>query len=88
MTKIKIAAALTALTVAFTFALPAKEAEARRWGGVAAGLAIGALAGAAIASSHAHAYPAYGHGYKRCRWVNEYDRFGYYIGKSRVCYYR
>ena len=87
-TKIKFAAALTALTLAATFAMPAKDAEARRWGGggLAVGLIGGALVGAAIASS-AHATPVYYDGYRRCRWVNNYDYNGFYVGKSKVCRY-
>ena len=85
-TKIKFAAALTALTIAATFALPAKEAEARHWGGgaIAAGLIGGAVLGAAIASSNAA--PVYYEG-RRCRWINNYDYNGFYVGKSKVCRY-
>jgi hypothetical protein len=87
-TKIKFVAALAALTVAATFALPAKEAEARRWGGggLALGLIGGAIAGAAIANA---ATPVYydGYGYRRCRWVSNYDYNGFYVGKSKVCRY-
>ena len=87
-TKIKFAAALTALTLAATFAMPSKEAEARRWGGggLAVGLIGGALVGAAIASS-ANANTVYYDGYRRCRWVSNYDYNGFYVGKSRVCNY-
>ena len=50
-TKIKFAAALTALTLATTLALPASDAQARGRGwAIAAGTVGGAIVGAAIAS--------------------------------------
>ena len=86
-TKIKFAAALTALTLAATFAMPSKEAEARRWGGggLAVGLIGGALVGAAIASS-ANANTVYFDGYRRCRWA-PVRLIGFYVGTTRVCNY-
>ena len=26
-------------------------------------------------------------GYARCRWVRQYDAYGFYIGRERVCVY-
>jgi hypothetical protein len=86
MTKTKIAGALAVLTLATSLVLPTAEAQARpRWGLVAAGVVGGAIIGSAIASSHA--YPVYHDGYRRCRWVRQYNDFGYYVGSTRVCYY-
>jgi hypothetical protein len=86
----KIAAmALAAVTVASTVAAGTSEAEARRWGwgGVGLGLAAGAMIGAGIASS-AYAEPSYVYvGGPRCRWVRQYDGYGYYVGRARVCGY-
>jgi hypothetical protein len=83
-TKIKFAAALTALTVATTLALPSSEAQARRWGvGLGVGLAAGALVGAAVASSYAH--PVYVGGVRRCKFVQQYDINGFYVGTAKVC---
>jgi hypothetical protein len=84
--KTKIAAALTALALTVAVTLPS-DAEARGRGGLlAAGLIGGALVGAAIASQ-SHAAPAYYYGEpRRCRWVAQYDGWGNYMGRSRVCY--
>jgi hypothetical protein len=82
--KTKIAAvALAAVTLAGTFTV-SSEAQARpRWGAVVgAGIATGLILGAAAASS-----PAYAYGYRRCHWVRNYDAYGYYVGKSRVCHH-
>lgn len=86
--KIKFAAALTALTLATTLAIPSNDAQARpRWGtGLAVGLIGGAMIGAAVASQ-AQAAPVYVDGYRRCRFVRQYDAYGYYVGKERVCHY-
>lgn len=83
------AAALAALTI--TAAVSISEAQARpRWGYVGAGIAIGALAGAAIASSAyagpGYYEPAYVAGpYRRCGFVEKFDRWGNYLGTRRVC---
>lgn len=78
--KIKFAAALTALTVATTFAIPSSEAEARRWGywGVGA-LATGVILGAAMASQPVYAAPS------RCWRERRFDAYGNYMGKVTVC---
>jgi hypothetical protein len=83
ITKTKFAAALTALTLAATFAIPSSDAQARRWGlGLGLGLATGVIVGAAVANSYA--YPAYG---RRCVWQRQYDAYGNYMGTARVCGY-
>ncbi len=86
--KTRIAAALTALALVGAVTLPSSEAEARGRGGlVAAGIVGGVLLGAAVAS-HAHAGPTYYYGApRRCRWVAQYDGWGHYVGRSRVCYH-
>ena len=85
-TKIKFAAALTALTLATTLAIPSNEAQARRWGtGLAVGLVGGALIAGAIASQ-SHAAPAYYVGHRKCRWVRQYDAYGFYVGTAKVCH--
>ncbi len=80
----KIAAlAIAAVTLTGAFAATSQEAQASKLG---VGLAIGAAAGALIASgayagSHYGYYePAY-----RCHWVKRYNGYGHYIGKARVC---
>jgi hypothetical protein len=84
-TKTKTFAALTALTLAATFALPSNEAHARYRGwGIGAGIVGAALVGSAIAAS---AQPVYVGGYRSCRWVANYDRFGNFLGNSKVCRY-
>ena len=84
-TKTKIAAALTVLTLAAGLSLPSSEAEA---GGRGWGFAAGVVGGAIVAGALANAYaePVYYGGYVRCRWVRQYDAFGYYVGNSKVCY--
>lgn len=77
MTKSKITAAtLAALTL--TFAATSGTAQAHsHWGnGVGIGIAAGALIGAAAASG-AYAGPVYvTPGYRDCRLVERYDRWG------------
>lgn len=85
----KIAAVtLAALTLGTTVFATTGEAQARHgWGwGLGAGIAAGALIGAAAASS-AYASPGYGYYGPRCRWVRQYDQFGYYAGTVKVCNY-
>ncbi len=83
-TKAKFAIALTALTVATTFALPSSEAQARRWGlGLGVGLATGAIVGAAIANSYAQ--PVYVGGVRRCHVERQFDVYGNYMGRTTVC---
>ena len=83
-TKTKFFAALTALTLAATFALPSNaEARGRGWA-IGAGLVGAAIVGSAIAAS---AQPVYVGGYRSCRWVSQYDRWGNFIGNTKVCRY-
>lgn len=85
-TKTKFAAALTALTIAATFALPSNEAQARHRGwGIAAGvIGAGIIAGSIAA---AHAQPVYVDGGYRCRFVRHFDAWGNYLGTRKVCRY-
>ena len=89
MTKTKIAAALTALTLATTLAIPSTQAQAGSgFGtGLAVGLVGGALVGAAVANGAYAAPYGYGPGFRRCRWVRQYDAYGFYVGATRVCHY-
>jgi hypothetical protein len=83
--KTKTVAALAVLTLATSLALPASEAQARGWG-LAAGIVGGAIVAGAIAAN-ANANTVYVDGYRRCRFVRNYDQFGYYVGTSKVCRY-
>ena len=85
-TKTKIAAVALALTtLAGGMAATTNEAHAGKKGkyfaiGVASGFAIGALA------AHAHSGPVYVYRHhKRCRWVDQFDAWGNYMGTTRVC---
>lgn len=88
--KTKIAAvALVTLTVAGGLAASSTQAEAK-WKGVGVGIAAGAIIGAGLAGAayaSGPAYYGYGGGYYNCRWVRQYNQFGYYIGKTKVCGY-
>jgi hypothetical protein len=79
MTKTKITAAtLAALTLLGALAATSGSAQAHsHWGtGVGIGIAAGALIGAAAASS-AYSGPVYvTPGYRDCRLVERYDRWG------------
>jgi hypothetical protein len=87
--KTKIAAvALAALTLAGGVAATTNQAEAQwRGRGAGFGIAAGLIAGAAIASAAAASQPAYvvDGGYRRCRFVKEYDGWGNYFRTVRVC---
>lgn len=82
--KSRIAGALAVLTLATTLALPTEANARHRWG-IAAGLIGTAIVAGAIASSYAE--PVYVDGYRRCRWVRQYNDAGFYVGRERVCYY-
>ncbi|QDM18915.1 hypothetical protein FNL55_24795 [Tardiphaga sp. vice352] len=88
--KTRIAAfALVALTAAGTIASSTQQAEAKGPGygyGIAAGLAGAAIVGSAIAASDGYGY-GYGYGYRRCGLVRQYDAWGHYVGRTRVCNY-
>lgn len=86
------AVAATSLTVAT--AAPAEARHGRNaafFGGLAAGLVVGGLAGAA--SGPAYAYPSYGAGpvyvdggpRRVCSLQERYNAWGDYIGTRRVC---
>ena len=83
--KTKTVAALAVLTLATSLAIPASQAQARGWG-IAAGIVGGAIVAGAIASS-ASANTVYVDGYRRCRFVRQYDQLGYYVGTTKVCNY-
>jgi hypothetical protein len=87
MTKSKITAlALATLTLAGTFAATSGSAQAHsHWGaGVGIGFAAGALIGAA-AATNAYAGPVYvTPGYRDCRLVERYDRWGN-VRLVRIC---
>jgi hypothetical protein len=86
-TKSKIAATVAALAFAVSLAVPTSQAEAKggKWvTGVAIGLGI-ATVGAAIATSRAYAEPYYDDEPVRCTWVRQYNKYGEYVGKARVC---
>jgi hypothetical protein len=84
--KIKFAAALTALTLAATFALPSSEAQAHRRGwAVGAGIVGAAIVAGSIAAAHSH--PVYVGGYRSCKRVAQFDHWGNYIGSTKVCRY-
>ena len=85
LTKSKITAvALATLTLAGTLAATSGSAQAHsHWGGVGIGLAAGALIGAAAAN--AYAGPVYvTPGYRDCRLVERFDRWGN-VRLTRVC---
>ena len=75
-----VAAAVTVITLA-TFAAPAEAGwrwHHRGYGWGIGGLVAGAVVGAAIASS-VYAAPY------NCRFVEQYDQWGNYLGTRRVC---
>jgi len=79
------AAALAALTVTTALATTGSQAQAghRHGVGLGIGIAAGALIGAAVASN-AYAEPVYVRGYRECRYVERYDRWGN-IRLVRIC---
>jgi hypothetical protein len=81
MSKFFAVVALAGATIASTMIATTDQANAqfRRWG-PAIGLGVaGFVAGAAIASSTVYAGPV------RCGWVAQYDRWGNYMGRVKVC---
>lgn len=88
--KTKIAAlAIASLTAIGGLAVSSNDAQAKwkKGHGFGVGLAAGALIGAGIAGAYASGPHYVGHGHRHCRWVRQYDQFGYYIGRTRVCSY-
>ncbi len=76
-----VAAALAALTLATTFTAIGGEAQARpRFGGVGLGIAAGLLVGAAAVSANQYYAP----GYRDCRYVERFDRWGN-LRSYKVC---
>jgi hypothetical protein len=77
-----VAAAVTVITLA-TFAAPAEAGwrwhRGRGYGWGVGGLVAGSLVGAAIASSVYAASPY------NCRFIEQYDQWGNYLGTRRVC---
>jgi hypothetical protein len=80
--KTKIAAALVAaVTLGATVVAGSSQAQAHHfhggwgWGGVGLGLALGA------AAASTYVYDS------DCRWVRQFDRFGNYVGRVKVCNY-
>jgi hypothetical protein len=83
-TKTKFAAALAALTLAASVALPASEAQAKpKWGAVGLGLIGTAIVAGAVANAYAE--PVYVDGYRSCAWQARYDVFGNFLGNVQVC---
>ena len=82
--KTKIAAvALVAITATGMVAGSTQHADAKGLGlglGIAAGVIGAAAVGSAIAAD-SYDYD----GYRRCGWVRQYDTFGNYVGRVRVC---
>jgi hypothetical protein len=87
-TRSKIAGALAALTLAAGLAIPTSAAQAghRHGWGIGAAVVGGAIVGAAIASGAPYG-GVYYEDYRRCRWERQYDAYGVYLGKLRVCRY-
>jgi hypothetical protein len=82
-TKTKFAAALTALALAATLALPGKaEARVNGWAIGAGIVGAGIIAGSIAA---AHARPVYVVPASRCRYVDRFDRWGNFAGTVKVC---
>jgi hypothetical protein len=82
--KSKTAGALTVLTLAASFALPATEANAKGKGwAIGAGILGAAIVGSAIA--HSYADDVYYDDGPRCRLVPRYNAYGDYVGRVKVC---
>jgi hypothetical protein len=83
--KSRIAAfALATLAVTGAIASTTTRAEAHGFGlswGIGAGLVGAAVVGSAIAASN----DGYYGGYRNCGWVRQFDAYGNYIGRVRVC---
>ena len=85
--KNRIAAfALAALATTGAIASTTTQAEAKGfhggWG-FGAGLVGAAIIGSAIAASNDGYY--YDGGYRQCGWVRQFDAYGNYVGRARVC---
>jgi hypothetical protein len=84
--KSRIAAfALATLAVTGAIASTTTKAEAHGFGlgwGIGAGLVGAAIVGSAVAASNDGYYYD---GYRHCGWVRQFDAYGNYIGRARVC---
>jgi hypothetical protein len=82
--KLKIAAAaVAALTLTAVMAASTGQADAK---GFKPGFGFGLVAGTMIGAAAASGGPGYvDYGYRRCRWVRQFDEYGFYIGRARVC---
>ena len=49
--------------------------------GIGAGIIGAAVVGSAIAANDGYYY----NGYRRCGWVRQFDAYGNYMGRARVC---
>jgi len=77
-----LALAVLAVTGGVTFS--PRQAEAKGFGlglGIAAGVVGAAMVGGAIAANDGY----YADGYRRCGWVRQFDAYGNYLGRVRVC---
>ncbi len=86
MSKKFAAVAVAALTLASATLASTNPADAKGKFGPAFGfgIAAGTLLGAAAVSS-AYGGPVYVGPSYRCRWVQQFDRWGYYLGTAKVC---
>lgn len=80
-TKTKIVAVVVAAATVAAATTGQAQAGHRHGAGIGLGIAAGALVGAAIASN---AYGAPVYGYRECRYVERYDRWGN-IRMVRIC---
>lgn len=82
------AALLAAVTLATGVAAGSGQAQAGHWGwgGVGLGLAAGAMIGAAASRNAYESNYVYVDA-PRCRWVRQFDDFGTYVGRTKVCRY-
>ena len=79
-------AALTALTLAATLALPSTKAEAKGKGAlIGAGILGAAVVGTAVAATAGPVVVT--PGFRRCHLVAEHNVFGQFIGYTKVCRY-
>ena len=77
--KTKIAAAVAALALGTTVMASQAQAHPHFHGGWApfgAGIVAGAIIGSAVAD---------GGYYYNCHWVRQYDQWGNYVGRAKVC---
>jgi len=80
------AAALVAITLGITALATTSEANAHGWGWGWGGFGAGLAAGALITAASTPTYVV-SPGFRRCRFVPQYNVYGRYIGSTRVCAY-